>query len=310
MVPAMVCRSGIEAALDRYVRSAAMPCPYARSPTRYLHLNVELDSPEARPVLHRALGGFYEHRSSLVLCVVPTPQPQDHRAARAQAYQLRRQLHQLHLEVTGATAGRAEEVAARLRAQYRAWSDDLPSFLGPRVLIGSIDIMTTAFNPCYPNEHPRYAPYACLVVIRTEDLRAIHDKRPELSRAIAVHAKCKLLRSTLRDTTGIELAAMREEYPAWLRLLGFYEDFVTTHYTAGYRMDPQTLPRLQQIRQNCAEAMASDHFLASLIAFRAMACSSPETPTLAQILAENPDVSVFDVAKIIFGDVSGMYVPV
>jgi len=309
MVPAMVCRSGIEAALDRYVRSAAMPCPYARSPTRYLHLDVELDGPEAGPVLHRALGGFYESRSCLVLCVVPTPQPEDHRAARAQAYHLRRQLHQLHLEVTGATAGRAEEVAARLRAQYQAWSDDLPSFLGPRVLVGSIDIMTTAFNPCYPIEHPRYTPYACLVVIRTEDLRAIHDKRPELSRTIAVHAKCKLLRSTLRDITGIDLGAMREEYPAWLRHLGFYRDFVTTHYTAGYRMDPQTLPRLQQIRQNCAEAMASDHFLASLVAFRAMVCSSPETPTLARILVQNPDVSVFDVARIVFGDVSGMYVP-
>jgi hypothetical protein len=45
---------------------------------------------------------------------------------------------------------------------------------------------------------------------------------PELSRSIAIHGK--LLRSILRDTSGVELAAMRHEYPHWLRLLGFYRE--------------------------------------------------------------------------------------
>jgi hypothetical protein len=174
------------------------------------------------------------------------------------------------------------------------------------VLVETMDVMTTAFNPGYPAGHPRHAPYACIVVIRTGDLQAIHEKRPELSRSIAIHGK--LLRSILRDTSGVELAAMRHEYPHWLRLLGFYREFVTTHYTAAYRMDPRTLPRMSQTRQECAEAMASDRFTASLIAFRAMACSSPDVPVLARVMAQNPDVSIFDVAKIVYGDVSGMYV--
>jgi hypothetical protein len=302
-------RFAVETALHEYVRSAAMPCPYARLVTRYLHLAVAVEGWEVEPALDRTLSDFYADSGQSILCILPQEQPQNYRAARAQAYHLRRQMHQLHLHVTGASAGKAEEVAARLHRRYQEWCDDLDSFLGPRVLVGPVDVMTTAFNPAYPTEHPRYAPHACMIVIRTRDLRAIHDRRPDLSRAIAVRSKCKLLRSLLQDVTGIAVEAMCEEYDHWLQILNFYRDFVTTHFTAGYRIDPRTLPQLHQTRRRCAEAMASDRFVASLVAFRAMAVKNPDVPILARILERNPNTTVFDIARIVFGDVSGMHVP-
>lgn len=298
-------RAAIEAALHDHVRSAAMPCPYARATTRYLHLD-EVAGAAARTALSGALRELAAAPGAPILCVVPREQPDTPRDARAQVYQLRCQLHLLDLESAGALSG---EVAGHLQARYAAWSDDAESFLGPRMRVAGADVMTTAFNPCYPAGHPRRAPYACLVVIRTADLKAVHDERPGVARAVAVHSKCLLLRSLLADASGIGVDEMRGEFPRWVRALDFYRPFVTTDYTAGRRMDPRTLPRLLEVRRRCAEAMESDRFRASLVAFRARVESDSGLPTLARILRQNPRTTVFDVAAVVYGDVAGMYVP-
>jgi hypothetical protein len=186
---------------------------------------------------------------------------------------------------------------------------DWRSFLGPRVIVGDADIMMTAFNPLYDHQHPRHAPCAVIVIIRTRDLFTIHEKRPDLSFRIATAAKCRMVMSVLANREGLELRAMEREYTAWLDALSYYRDFVTTVFTDSYRMDPRTLPRLEERRKACQEAMESEQFKASLLAFRVIIDKTPGIPTLRRILRQNPDITVFDIAKIVYGDVSGMYVP-
>jgi hypothetical protein len=54
--------------------------------------------------------------------------------------------------------------------------------------------------------------------------------------------------------------------------------------------------------------MESERFKASLVAFRIIVGNIPNVPTLNRILAQNPELTVFDIAKVVYGDVSGMYV--
>lgn len=295
--------------MDAYVRSANMPCPYARLPVSYVHLDLDIGRHEARQALGRSLKAFYPDTAKSILCIVPAVQPSDHTGARSWAYKFRQQLVLLNLEFTDALPDHLDEWARNLSQQYESWARDAASFLGPRIIVESMDLMMTAFNPCYHRDHPRYAPYSCIVTIRTNDLRNIHDRHPKYSREIAVHSKAKVIFSQLRDPSGIQIDPLRAEYARWLEILNYYREFVTNQYTAGYRIDPHTMPRLHETRRLCAEAMATDRFASSLAAFRAIACADSNVPMLKRILEQNPHLSVFDIAKVIFGDVSGMYVP-
>ena len=300
-------RPAVEAALQHYVRSADMPCPYARLPTTYLYLSSGASSAEVRSGLGSALDAFWPDEGRSILTVIPFPQPEDHVEARRQAYWLRYHLHYLHLfRASGSDA--AADVDERLRGQYLAWMSDAESFLGPRVAVGSADIMMTAFNPLYDNQHPRYAPLAVYPIIRSRDLLAVHKDKPELSMRIAVRAKCKMILSMLQNRRGLVLRELGLEYPRWLDALGFYRKFITTVYTDSRRIDPRTDAQLGKNRQIVKECMESGRFQASLTAFRIMICNNPRVPVLRRILVQNPAVSVFDIARVVYGDVAGLYV--
>lgn len=101
---------------------------------------------------------------------------------------------------------------------------------------------------------------------------------------------------------------MRAEYTAWLSVLSYYQDFVTTTYTDSYRIDPRTLPRLRENRRLSIECIESERFQASLVAFRYIVSNAADLQCLGRILAQNPELTVFDIAKVVYGDVSGMYV--
>lgn len=299
--------SEIEATLQQYVQSAAMPCPYARLPTSYLHLDEGVGNSTVREELKRALAQFWLDEQKSILLIVPPEQPADHVEARREAYLLRYHWHYLHLEeVKGRSE--VERVDAQLRAQYSEWIADTPSFVGPRIIVGKADIMMTAFNHLYDKEHPRYAPRSIFAVIRAKDLLAIHEKKPGISLKIATTAKCKMILSSLSNHDGIKLDEMTREYPEWLNALSYYRDFVTTIYTDSYRMDPHTLAGLYENRRVSNECIQSGRFKCSLPAFRAIIGSNPKVPSLRRILAQNPHVTVFDVARVVYGDVAGMYV--
>jgi hypothetical protein len=302
----VVSRPRIEAELQRYVQSAAMPCPYARLPTSYLHLDGDVDTEETRKRLKRALDEFWPDTGRSILAIVPPSQPSNHLEAREKAYWLRYQWHYLQIENEQSMNA---EIAAKLRAHYMRLISDTVGFLGPRVMIGEVDIMMTAFNPLYDEEHPRYAPHTVFPVIRSKDLLAIHEKAPNLSFQIATHAKCKIILSMLGNRDGLDLAAMRKEFRKWLEILSYYQHFVTTIYTDSYRIDPRTLPHLRDNRRKTKECMESGRFQASLVAFRVVVDNDSDVPSLRRILAQNPDVTVFDIAKVVYGDVAGMYVP-
>jgi hypothetical protein len=301
-------RSEIEAELQNYVQSAAMPCPYARLPTSYLHLDEGVETKRTRETLQKALGEFWPDERIRILAIVPRHQPPNHFEARKQAYWLRYHWHYLHLEQQGRIEGEGRGVDSRLKELYSDWMSDTYSFVGPRVLIGNADIMMTALNPLYDAEHPRYAPHTVFPVIRSKDLLAIHENHPDVSFQISAHAKCKMVLSMLSNRHGIEIAEMRGEYDEWLDALSYYRDFVTTIYTDSYRIDPRTLPRLSENRRRIRESMESEHFQASLVAFRIIVSENPKVPSLRRILAQNPDMTVFDIARVVYGDVAGMYV--
>ena len=300
-------RSEIEAILQCYVQSAAMPCPYARLPTSYLYLDEGVENAAVREELKGALAQFWpdEHRS--ILLIIPQRQPANHIEARREAYLVRYHWHYLHLEEAKGRS-EVERVDAQLKAQYSEWIADTPSFVGPRIIVGKADIMMTAFNHLYDKEHPRYAPRSLFAVIRAQDLLAIHEKKPSTSLKIATTAKCKMILSSLSNRDGIKLDEMRMEYTEWLNALSYYRDFVTTIYTDSYRVDPRTLPSLYKNRRISNECIESGRFKCSLTAFRAIIGSNPRVPSLRRILAQNPHVTVFDVARVVYGDVAGMYV--
>jgi hypothetical protein len=300
-------RSEIEAILQCYVQSAAMPCPYARLPTSYLHLDEGVENAAVREELKGALAQFWPDEQRSILLIIPPRQPANHIEARREAYLVRYHWHYLHLEeVKGRSE--VERVDAQLRAQYSEWIADTPSFVGPRIIVGKADIMMTAFNHLYDKEHPRYAPRSLFAVIRAQDLLTIHEKKPSISLKIATTAKCKMILSSLSNRDGIKLDEMRMEYTEWLNALSYYRDFVTTIYTDSYRMDPRTLPSLYKNRKISNECIESGRFKCSLTAFRAIIGSNPRVPSLRRILAQNPHVTVFDVARVVYGDVAGMYV--
>lgn len=301
-------RSEIEAELQSYVQSAAMPCPYARLPTSYVYLDEDVETKGTREKLKKALCEFWPDESKSILSIIPANQPPNHPEARKQAYWLRYHWDYLRMEEEGLVQTDPEGIDGRIKMQYSNWISDALSFLGPRIIIGKADIMTTALNPLYDKEHARYAPHTVFPVIRTKDILAIHEKQPDISFKIAAHAKCKIILSMLGNRDGIELGEMREEYTEWLEALSYYHDFVMTTYTESYRMDPQTLPQLRKNREISKECMESGRFKASLIGIRIIVNNNPKVPTLKRILAQNPDVTVFDIAKVVYGDVSGMYV--
>jgi hypothetical protein len=300
-------RSEIEAILQCYVQSAAMPCPYARLPTSYLHLDEGVEDAAVRVELKKALAQFWPDENKSILLIVPRDQPANHVEARKEAYLLRYHLHYLHLEEVIGRSG-VESADAQLRAQYSEWIADTPSFVGPRIIVGRADIMMTSFNRLYDKGHPRYAPRSVFTVIRAKDLLAIHEKKPSISLKIAATAKCKMILSSLSNRDGIKLDEMTREYTEWLNALSYYRDFVTTIYTDSYRMDPRTLPNLYENRRVSNECMESGRFKCSLTAFRAIIASNPRVPSLKRILVQNPHVTVFDVAKVVYGDVAGVYV--
>lgn len=297
-----------EAELKAYVESAAMPCPYAKLSTSYLYLEDHVRASRTRETLRKALAEFWPDERARILAIVPRGRPKNHYVAREQAYWIRYQWHFLHLEAHAQFQNCDEPDEAKLGALYSSWISDAPSFVGPRIVVGGADIMMTAFNPLYDKEHPRYSPHAVLPVIRSKELQTIHRRSPKISFAISAHAKCKMILSRLGNRVGIEIADMLAEYPAWLDALSYYRDFVTTVYTDSYRVDPRTFSVLRENRKRAEHAMASERFKASLVAFRALAGGRLDTPSLRRILAQNPAVSVFDIAKIVFGDVAGMYV--
>lgn len=301
-------RSEIEAELQSYVQSAAMPCPYARLPTSYVYLDEDVETKGTREKLKKALCEFWPDESKSILSIIPANQPPNHPEARKQAYWLRYHWDYLRMEEEGLVQTDPEGIDGRIKMQYSNWISDALSFLGPRIIIGKADIMTTALNPLYDKEHARYAPHTVFPVIRTKDILAIHEKQPDISFKIAAHAKCKIILSMLGNRDGIELGEMREEYTEWLEALSYYHDFVMTTYTESYRMDPQTLPQLRKNREISKECMESGRFKTSLIGIRIIVNNNPKVPTLKRILAQNPDVTVFDIAKVVYGDVSGMYV--
>ncbi len=301
-------RSEIEAELQSYVQSAAMPCPYARLPTSYVYLDEDVETKGTREKLKKALCEFWPDESKSILSIIPANQPPNHPEARKQVYWLRYHWDYLRMEEEGLVQTDPEGIDGRIKMQYSNWISDALSFLGPRIIIGKADIMTTALNPLYDKEHARYAPHTVFPVIRTKDILAIHEKQPDISFKIAAHAKCKIILSMLGNRDGIELGEMREEYTEWLEALSYYHDFVMTTYTESYRMDPQTLPQLRKNREISKECMESGRFKASLIGIRIIVNNNPKVPTLKRILAQNPDVTVFDIAKVVYGDVSGMYV--
>lgn len=298
----------VEAALQSYVQSAAMPCPYARLPTRYIYLLPGLDERREQTLLEGALDEFWSDAGYKILAVVPCEQPSDHFTARRQAYTVRLHWHRSHLQRCGGLDHAAAEVRSQLEELYSGWISDTLSFVGPRMVVGDADVMMTAFNPLYDPAHPRFAPYAVLVVIRSRDLRAVHEKSPSIALDIAAHSKCKMILSMLRDRSDIALADMRAEYEAWVEALSYYRDFIATAYTAAFRVDPTTVSTMARTRKMVVESMASERFRASLVAFRAMVNTNSDVPCLQRILAQNPDVSVFDIARVVYGDVAGMYV--
>lgn len=301
-------RTGIEASLQSYVQSAAMPCPYARLPTAYYYLDEDVETARTREQLQSALREFWPDESKKILAIIPRAHPSDHVEARRQAYCLRYHLHYLNIEQQGISRAESERVDARLRVLYSNWISDALSFVGPRVVIGEADIMMTAFNPLYDQEHSRYAPHTVFPVIRSNDLLAVHEKQPNVSFEIATNAKCKIILSTLKNRDGVTIAGMRAEYTAWLSVLSYYQDFVTTTYTDSYRIDPRTLPRLRENRRLSIECIESERFQASLVAFRYIVSNAADLQCLGRILAQNPELTVFDIAKVVYGDVSGMYV--
>jgi hypothetical protein len=301
-------RAEIEANLQNYVQSAAMPCPYARLPTTYSYLDEDVEAPRSREQLQRVLSEFWPDESKKILAIIPRTHPSSHVEARKQAYWVRYHWHCLNIEQRGLSKTESELLDARLQVLYTNWMSDALSFVGPRVVIGEADIMMTAFNPLYDQEHSRYAPHTVLPVIRSKDLLAIHEKQPNVSFEIAAHAKCKIILSKLKNRDGVAIADMRGEYTRWLSALSYYHDFVTTTYTESYRMDPRTLPRLRDNRKLSIECMESERFKASLVAFRYIVTNTPDLQCLRRILAQNPEVTVFDIAKVVYGDVSGMYV--
>lgn len=301
--------SEIDAQIAEHVLSAAMPCPYARLPAEYVRLTADTDAEGARDQIAGALSMFWGDPRVSALVMLPPEQPGCHDEAREQAYLLRSRIQYLHLEARGAVGDDPAGVAARLDDQHRAWAADTPSFIGPRAVMGDLDIMVTAFNHHYPAGHPRWSPGAAFVVIRTRDLADSHEKRPDLAMEIAVHAKCKLLDSMLADRSTTTVDAMRAEYPTWVRALVVFRDFVTGPYTHAHRIDPQTLPGLGQARRAVHEAMSSPGFARALHAIRTGILASPDLPELARVLRANPRITTFDVAKVVYGDVAGMYVP-
>jgi len=301
-------RPQIEAELQSYVKSAAMPCPYARLPTSYLYLDEDIEMQRTRQQLKNALSAFWPDESKSILSVIPATQPTDHPEARKQAYWLRYHLEYLHMEAKGLLKEELEGIDSRIKLKYSNWISDTLTFLGPRLIIGQVDIMMTALNPLYDKEHSRYAPHTVFPVIRSKDLLAIHDRKPDISFKIAAHAKSKIILSMIRNRDGIEIGEMQKEYTEWLNALSYYRNFVMTTYTESYRIDPRTLPHLRENREISRENMESGRFKASLVAFRVIVNNDPNVPTLKRILAQNPDVTVFDIAKVVYGDVSGMYV--
>lgn len=301
-------RGLIESNLQTYIHSATMPCPYARLPILYTYLKSHIGNEGTRKQLSGALDRYWWDETKSIFAVIPLTEPSDHVEARTQAYWLRYHLHYLNIEATGRMNGNRAAVESRLQELYLNWISDVDSFIGPRVVVGDIDIMMTAFNPLYDPVHPRYAPHTFFSIIRSKDLLAVHEERPDIAYKIATHAKCKIVRSMLTNRFGIDLDAMRNEYDSWLEALGFYKDFITTAYTDSYRMDPRTQPRVEETRRFAQECMQSERFRASLAGFRAMILNSDSLPTLQRILAQNPEVSVFDIARVVYGDVSGMYV--
>lgn len=298
----------LEQAFQRYVHSPTMPCPYARLPVSYLHLQDPIDSEATRQLLREGVTEFWDDQTKSILLLVPHDEPSSHEEARQQSYWVRHQWHYLHLLAKDPAVQHDSELSDKLKRHYLMLMRDPDSFLGPRVVIGGVDVMMTAFNPLYDPVHPRYAPQAVLVVIRSDDLLARHSKNPEISRKIATQAKCMMLLSMLRDRSGLEVDLMCGEYPLWLEALRYYSELVMTVYTDSYRIDPGTLPHLAANRRTLQECLASQQFQGSLVAFRAIIANNPDVPVLNRVLAQNPAISVFDVAKIVYGDVSGMYV--
>jgi hypothetical protein len=288
-----------------FVRSPAMPCPYARLHTTFLELREPADELGTREQLRTALQEFWSDGSVSVLAIMPRGTPDNHVAARTQAYWLRYHWHYLQLECKGRVSETQDEA---LQRNYRHWMSDVASFVGPRLRVGPADIMMTAFNPLYDCEHARYAPNVVLPVIRSRDLVNIHERQPDLSYRIAVQAKAKIVLSMLSSREGIRTSDIECEYPRWLMALTYYRDFITDVYTDSYRIEPRTLPRIAENRRMVKGALESTRFKASLRALAVMIRKNPDLPLLARILSENPAVSVFDIAKVIYGDTAGMYV--
>lgn len=296
----------IQKDLQSYVNSALMPCPFAKLPTQYVHLEEELGTDRVREQLREALDRFFPDPAKSILAVVPSIEPETHGKARRQAFLLHLEWGMLHHEET---VGKGFELE-RLRKQVVEWHrlaiNDSCVFVGPRFLVGNRDLMGTNFNPLYHPDHPRFAPHFVSPVIRSRDLFEIHEKKPELVRSISNHAKSKIIWSLVKNREGVSLEDIMKEIELWNRGLADFHRFVMDVDTPSFRLDESTRPVMAEIRKIRKAIVPT--LLAKIPQVKAQLIKYGEVPTLLRILKQNPEINLLEIARIVYGDTSGHYV--
>ncbi|MEK9159701.1 MAG: hypothetical protein AAB383_03140 [Patescibacteria group bacterium] len=299
-------REQIESDLQVYVNSALMPCPFAKLPTAYVHLEDMPGTSRVQEQLKTALDTFYPYPSVSILALVPPSEPETHGKARRQAFLLLQDWMNLHAEAVFSDEAKRATAKRLVATRIQEMINDSELYIGPHFEVGDRHLIGTTFNPLYPPYHSRYAPHTVYTTIRMKDLSDISERKPELSKKISEHSKSKILFSMITNREGVTVDDILKEIELWNRHLFLYNRFVMELDVPSYRLDEETRPVMKEIRGIRKQALPTVIGLAPKAKAHLKTCG--QTPTLCKILDQNPELSLLEIARVVYGDTSGHYV--
>lgn len=110
----------------------------------------------------------------------------------------------------------------------------------------------------------------------------------------------------VQNREGISLDDITKEIDEWNRHFFVYHQFVMGLDVPSFRLDEETSPIMMELRRRRKEILQVILTLAPQVKIHLKACR--KTPTLCRILEQNSDLNPLELARIVYGDTSGMYV--
>lgn len=173
------------AQLSEFLRGQTV-CPWARAALSAgrLVFVTQGATPAARQALRVGLQRFAacEGQAGLVY-ILPLSATESMRTFEGLVRPAYRELYRYALTIEQPKLGRGQRQAIVDREVAMMFDPRCP--LRPHLPIGEQPTTSIAMGPVYPTTHPRFAPIACLVVVRQADLAAIPISAKEPSRARA-----------------------------------------------------------------------------------------------------------------------------